>query len=457
MGGPRAAHPPSGQDAARTIAAVGKRRIDPVARTVLTFVSLLAITLVLVGVAGVVVLRRVATDQSYENASQLNALSAHIVQRRIQNGLVTGDADATIKVAKLVADAVITGPVNGPVVHVKIWGPDGSIVYADDASLIGKSFPTGGQILKQLALGQTLTRPSDPNAPENRGESGSAGLLDSYTRIQTPNKTPLLFETSQRLSSVADSQQKLLEAVTPVLVVALIAFALLLVPVAWILARRIDRVSEERAVLLQRAIYASDQERRRVAGDLHDGPVQELAGLAMRLSAQAERASSPAESASFRETAEAVRGSVRTLRSAIVGIYPPNLQTAGLGPALSDLTARLPAEGLDVQLEVNDPAGYGPNVDALLFRACQEGLRNVEAHAAAQHVTVRVGREGSLAVVSVLDDGRGVTEGDGERARQAGHFGLEILRDVIRDNGGDLRLSAREEGGTELRVEVPVT
>ena len=109
---------------ARTIAAVSRRRIDPVARTVLAFVLLLALILVLVGAAGVAVLRRVAIDQSFENARQLNALSAHVVQRRIQDGLVSGDADATVKVAKLVADAVL----NGPVIHVKIWGPDGSVL-----------------------------------------------------------------------------------------------------------------------------------------------------------------------------------------------------------------------------------------------------------------------------------------------------------------------------------------
>jgi two-component system, NarL family, sensor kinase len=439
--------------AARTIAAVSKRRRDPVARTVFTFVFVLVIILVLVGAAGVVVLRRVAIDQAVENARQLNVVSGQVVKRRIQNGFVKGDAGAALKVAIAVQEAVMVP--DGPIAHVKIWGPDSTILYADDSGLIGKSFATGGSVLRELGLGETLTRLSDPSAPENLGESNASGLLDVYTRIEDRG-TPLLFETSQRFSSVADSQRQLLEAVTPVLVVALVAFALLLVPLAWILARRVEQASEEREDLLQRAIYVSDQERRRVAGDLHDGPVQELAGLAMRLSAQAEKASSPAESAALKETAEAVRGSMRTLRSAIVGVYPPNLQAAGLGPALSDLTARLPAEGLDVVLEVPDAAGYGPRVDELLFKACQEGLRNVEAHAAAQHVTVRVQREGRLAVLEVRDDGRGLSEGDAERARASGHFGLQILRDVLRDNGGDLKISAVNGGGTVMRAEVPV-
>ena len=434
---------------------MSKRRRDPVARTVLTFVFLLVIILVLVGAAGVVVLRRVAIDQSVENARQLNGLSARVVAGRIQDSFVTGDAEAYLRVASVVLDAVL----NGPVAHAKIWGPDGTILYADpdiSQKLVGHRFATGAEVFRELGSGQTLTRLSDPSAPENQFESDASGLLDVYTRIQTPNKTPLLFETSQRFSSLADSQRQLLEAFTPVLVVALVAFALLLVPLAWILARRVEQASVERELLLQRAIYVSDQERRRVAGDIHDGPVQELAGLAMRLSAQAERATSPAQGAALKETAEAVRGSMRTLRSAIVGVYPPNLQAAGLGPALSDLTARLPAEGLEVVLEVPDAAGYGPRVDELLFKACQEGLRNVEAHATATHVTIRVQREGRLAVLEVRDDGRGLSEGDAERARQRGHFGLQILRDVLRDNGGDLKVSAGNDGGTVMRAEVPV-
>jgi signal transduction histidine kinase len=410
---------------------------------------LLVLILVLVGAAGAVVIRRVAIGLSVDSARELSAFSAGVVEGRIQKGFVAGDAVANLRVASIVSDAVL----HAPVVHVKIWGPDGTILYADDLQLVGKRFASGAQILKGLGLHQTITKLSDPS------ESDSSGLLESYTHIQTPGPegTPLLFETSQRLSSVAQGQRQLLEAFTPVLAVALVAFALLLVPLAWVLARRVEQASAEREELLQHAIYVSDQERRRVAGDLHDGPVQELAGLAMRLSAQAERADSPTEGAALRETAEAVRGSMRTLRSAIVGIYPPNLQAAGLGPAISDLTARLPAEGLEVVLEVPDSAGYGPRVDELLFRACQEGLRNVEAHAAAEHVTVRVRRDGRLAVLEVRDDGRGISDGDADRARETGHFGLQILRDVLRDNGGDLNLSAGDGGGTVMRAEVPIT
>jgi len=145
---------------------------------------------------------------------------------------------------------------------------------------------------------------------------------------------------------------------------------------------------------------------------------------------------------------------VRTLRSAIVGVYPPNLQSAGLGPALADLTARLPSEGLEVSLDVADPAGYGEVVDQLLFRACQEALRNVEKHAGATHVGVLVRREGATVVLEVSDNGRGIPS---ERTPSAqGHLGLQIVEDLVRDAGGSVRVAAGERGGTVVRVEVPI-
>src|SRR5207247_3227030 len=108
------------------------------------------------------------------------------------------------------------------------------------------------------------------------------------------------------------------------------------VRVARALATRLQRAARGRARLRQEAIDVSDRERRRIAADLHDGPVQQLAGLAMHLSAQAMRDEDDAGATTLGDAAEAVRASVRTLRSAIVGIYPPNLDAEGLRQELSD-------------------------------------------------------------------------------------------------------------------------
>src|SRR4029077_11772113 len=103
-----------------------------------------------------------------------------------------------------------------------------------------------------------------------------------------------------------------------------------------------------------------------------------------------------------------VRASIRALRSLVVDIYPPDFGEVTLDSALTDLLARAAEQGLEVQL---DPKGMpDPIPDAvarLLYRAAQEGLRNVLSHADAHHVTLTVATVGPRAVLDLVDDGRG--------------------------------------------------
>jgi two-component system, NarL family, sensor kinase len=431
------------------------RRVGLVARAVLTFALLGLVVLVLVGVSGMLVLRRLATDQALDQAREFTRLSSRVVERRVNDELLTGDAEASAAVASVVSAAVL----HDPVVRVKIWTAEGTIVYSDESRLIGEQYRLGGDEREAIREGGVTAELSDLSAPENRFERGYGELLEVYTSIQTPAGTPLLFETYRRLSDIASSESDLLSMFAPVLVVALLAFAALEIPLAWALARRVHRAQVDRERFLLRAVDASDRERRRIAGDLHDGPVQDLAGLGMRLSAAAERAQDQDARAVLREAGAAARASVRILRSAIVGVYPPNIQQAGLGLALSDLTVRLQQEGVRISLEVDPPSGFDLETDELLYRACREALRNVSAHANATRVDVAVRRERSTTVLEVADDGRGIdsgprSRGPGAPRQEEGGMGLQILRDLVRDAGGRLIVAPRDGGGTVMRVEV---
>ena len=431
-----------------------KQRSDSLARPFAVFGLLALLALALVAGTGVAVVRKVATDQALVEARQLTEVSGRVVERRLTgDGLITGDAIESGAVARIVVDAVLADPV----VRVKIWTRDGRIVYSDESRLIGSEYELGDEDLEVLDGGGVVAEVSDVSAPENRFERRFGELLEVYTRIETPDGTPLLFETYQLASSIAERRRELASTFVPVLVATLAALALLMVPIAWILANRVQASQRERERLLQRAIDSSDRERRRIAGDLHDGPVQELAGLSMRLSASAEQIDDAGAATTLRDSASVVRGSVRTLRSAIVGVYPPNLQQMGLAGSLSDLVARLGAEGVDAEVEIDPDASFGPEVDALLYRACQEAVRNVQEHAGARSVRVTVRRAGDDAVLEVADDGRGVDPERVAAARQEGHVGLEILGDLVGDGGGRLSVGPGPERGTVVRVEVPIS
>jgi len=436
-----------GRRGARTIADV--KRSDSLARPIIAFALLGLLVLIAVALSGIVVIRRLATEQALNEARQLTEVSARVVERRVTNGLISGDALATGAVARVVGDAVL----HDPIVRVKLWTRDGTIVYSDDTRLIGHTYPLGAEDLQALEGGGVEAEVSDLSQPENRFERKYRELLEVYTQIRAPDGTPMLFETYQLSASIAARRRELATTFAPVLVITLLALALLEIPLAWALGRRVRATQREREHLMQRAIDASDRERRRIAGDLHDGPVQELAGLSMQLVAAAEHANDPEDGIVLRESASAVRGSVRTLRAAVVGVYPPNLRQSGLSAALSDLVARLGARGIETELDV-DGGPFGPEVEALLYRAAQEALRNVEEHAAARHVRVMVAQEKTLAILEVADDGRGIVTEDAERARADGHMGLKILGDLVRDGGGTLWVRPHESGGTVVRVEV---
>jgi signal transduction histidine kinase len=424
---------------------------DGLLRPLAVFALLALAALTLVAVSGVVVVRRVATDQALAEARQLTQVSGRVVENRLQDGLLTGGAEALGSVARVTFDAVL----HEPVVRVKIWSTDGTIVYSDESRLIGSTYDLGNEDREVLDEGGVVSEVSDVSAPENRYERDFGELLEVYTRVQTPDGTPLLFETYQRASSIAARRRELAGTFVPVLVATLVALALLMVPLAWILARRVRAAQRERERLLRRAVEASERERRRIAGDLHDGPVQELAGLSMRLSAAAGSTSDREAGEALRSSATAVRGSVRTLRSAIAGIYPPNLQQQGLAAALSDLVSRFPPQGIEATLEIEPATDLGADVDALLYRSAQEALRNVEEHAGATRVrvVVRVEDGERSAVLEVADDGRGIDPEAAERARADDHLGLSILTDLVRDGGGTLAVSAGPDGGTVVRVE----
>ncbi len=427
------------------------RSTDSVARPVLAFSLLGVLALTLVAASGLVVVRRLANEQALDQARQLTELSARLVERRIDRGLVTGDAESLAAVTSLVFDAVL----REPVVRVKIWSADGEIVYSDEPALIGQRYELGPDEREVLTEGGVVAEVSDLQAPENSYERGFGQLMEVYTRVETPDGTPLLFETYQLRSSIVRDGRELAGTFTPVLVVTLIALALLLIPLAVVLARRIRRTQSERERLMLRTMRSTDHERRRIAGDLHDGPVQDLSGLSLQLWAAAETTEDGSARDVLLRSASSVRGSVKTLRTAIVGIYPPNLQQEGLAAALSDLVARLERRNLAGTLDIDPDTSFPPEVDELLYRACQESLRNVEEHAAATTVRVVVRREGDDAVLEVRDDGRGIAPEDIAQARDEGHMGMEILTDLVHDAGGELTVGPGEDGvGTVVRLEV---
>ena len=171
-------------------------------------------------------------------------------------------------------------------------------------------------------------------------------LIEVYVPIEALDGTPLLVESYLRLDSALTSGRVVAEQVLPLVLAGLALLAIVQWPLAWRLARDLRVGHEARERLLQQAADSSQEERRRIAGELHDGLVQSLAGVAIDLAGSAERATDPtATVAALGRGAEGVRAAMREARSLLVELYPPNLRSAGLANAVDRSRAKVRRAG----------------------------------------------------------------------------------------------------------------
>ena len=342
------------------------------------------------------------------------------------------------------------------IARVKIWDAFGRVVYSDEPRLIGARYAMSPGDLAEFKNSTPEAAVSDLSKPENRFERKFGRLLEVYLPVQTPSGFRLRYETYYRSSFISARGRRIFRQFAPVMLGGSILLALIQLPLAWWLARRVQRGQDERERLLRSAIEASDVERRRIARDLHDGVVQDLAAVSYSLSAAAEGASPPYD-AELREAAAETRHGISQLRTLLVEIYPPELHRAGLEAALADLLAASEARGIETALDVDDELELGRDTEALFFRVAQEAMRNVIKHADAKHVRVEVGAENGRARLVVEDDGRGFDpgrSGDGRALRAADARRPRPgrgrrARDRLRSGTGLARLS---RGGRVIRV-----
>lgn len=400
---------------------------------------------------------RLAQEQAIEDARATTELvAATVVEPSLSSGLLDTEAGDLDRFDRLIRSRVM----GGEVVRVKVWDAAGRIVYSDESRLIDRTYPLGDEQLRVLENGGSDAEVSDLSRSENSFDQGLGRVLEVYTVVEAPDGERLLFElylTDDNLEARADELYRLFR---PLTVGGLLLFLLLTTPLVWVLSRRADAASADRERLLLMAADASDAERRRVARDLHDGVVQDLAGTSFALSGMARDIQTQADvdpsrlNAELERLAAAVRRSLLALRSLLVEIYPPQLGAGGLSAALEDLVANARESGIYVRLDVTNTDGLPDDITALIWRTAQECVRNAVRHGSPSHLTVTVGvdQETRLAELVVSDDGAGFDSG---MATDRDSFGLRGLRDLAREANGTLNVESVVGAGTTVRMEVP--
>jgi len=214
--------------------------------------------LVFVGAFTAFASRRVGTEQAIAEAERVAFVSsAGIVTPLLGDDLLTMDREALDRIDAAVRSSVL----RGSLVRVKIWAEDGTILYSDEPRLIGERFALGEEEAELFETGGSDAELSDLSEAENRFERQEDKLLEAHTVIRTPNGTQVLFEIYQRFSSINASASRILGTLAPPMIAGLLVLLLFQAPLAWSLARRLQRGHRERERLLTSAIEAQDRER----------------------------------------------------------------------------------------------------------------------------------------------------------------------------------------------------
>ena len=223
-------------------------------------------------------------------------------------------------------------------------------------------------------------------------------------------------------------------------------------------------VARERAHenFVEQVIEAQELERRRLAGDIHDGISQRLVTLSYRLDAAAQAAKSIDDRSALTEQLDRARElaelTLQEARAAISGLRPPVLDDLGLSGGLASLARSIPQ--VDVRTDLAD-VRLPDHIELALYRIAQECLQNVVKHARATEArltfTVDTGDNGDVARLEIVDDGVGFdTLEHPLGSDEMGGYGLLSMAERAEIVGGRLNIRSRPGSGTAVTATIPV-
>jgi two-component system NarL family sensor kinase len=425
-----------------------------VPRAVAALIVSAAIAFGLVASGSVVYAHRIARGTALGEAVR----SAHVIGNVVFAPTVPAVRRGDAKALRELDVAVRQRRVGGALARVKVWAADGTVIYSDIHSLIGRRFALKSDV-RDAIDGHTSASISTLDGEENVAETNLFDrLVEVYVPLRLDDGTLVAFEIYSTDERLLEAEAQTAAAIVPFALIALLVLVVMLLPVGVWLIGRVGRAQRERTRLLAKSLATSRRERRTIAQDLHDGIVQDLAGASYVLDAGLRGLPpdvSPETRSMLASSLDGMRGSLHELRNTIVDIHPTDLTVAGLDAAVRALGARLELRtGLDVDMEIDMSGELDPEVAATVYRAAREGMTNVVKHANASRLKVTLCGDADGVRLQILDNGRGASAVRFDCARDK-HFGLALLADAAADLGGRLNVMATASGAGDLVLELP--
>ena len=215
------------------------------------------------------------------------------------------------------------------------------------------------------------------------------------------------------------------------------------------------RTDEQRRSLLSRLASAEELERRRIASDIHDGPIQKLTAVGLRLQMLRSQLGDPEKRRAVEEALGTVERTTTSLRQLVFELRPLSLERDGLVVALREYLDQASSEaGFEYQIENRLDLEPPAEVGAAVYRIAREALANVRKHARARNVRVALDSRSGGIKVRVEDDGVGF-ESAGAEGSSPGHLGLADMRERAEMAGGWFKAEGVPADGTTIEFWVP--
>ena len=330
------------------------------------------------------------------------------------------------------------------IVRIKIWAADGTILFSDVTSLIGQKFELEPWAAQLLAGSPGTISLGEQHDEENTFESSSGDLVEVYVLSSADANMPLLFEVYYDDSVVRKPQRNILLGMIPVLLLsmAILQGAQLIPGIR--LARQVQKRQRERRAMLQAALAAGERERRRLAADLHDDILQDLAGIAYALDPAADSGPDPGS---------ILRNSIGKLRMLTSELYSTPVSAAELPGALSVLIERIRSQNIRTIVSIEEPVPLDDRAATMCYRIAREAVTNIIKYANARNVELCLTKNPTSLELRVSDDGKGY-DPDAEVGPE--HMGLRLMKDQSETVGASLHLSSEPGRGSTVRLLFPL-
>jgi two-component system NarL family sensor kinase len=339
----------------------------------------------------------------------------------------------------------------GETLRVKVWAPDGTVLYSDLPELIGQRFDVTQPALTAFA-GGTGTLISDLSDPAHAVDRDRGELIELYVPILDESGSVVsVVEVEQDVTALNRALGRIGRNVWLSIGIGLFVLGIFMTALLIARGRELNRRRRQVEELLRSSYRAQEVERRRIVGALHDDVGQPLYRVLYGLEgSRARLADDDPVVEELGRLEDIVKGMDDTLRNELRILQVELAADTGLDVALADLVDVTRREAdLDLTFTIDVTHPPSPEQSVELYRAAREALTNVRKHARASRVAMTVYEVQGRVVLDVADNGVGSAGDSG--------LGLSTTRQRFETLGGDVDVSAPSGGGTLFRAWLPFT